>query len=217
MSFRPGPGPDPSPQCVTAAALVVCCAPVPRLACLLALGLVALVGGCKKKIGDPCVRSTDCSIRGDRVCDLSHRVTNAGTPSPGGSGECTIEACGADSCPKEAECVKVYGSDFLTIACDPTREDRATACEGESCTDECLDGVCPPQDDCRANEVCLPEGLCADEITARTSCRKRCKDDGDCRAGYECVRTGARGIYHAPDLDTPGQVDEVRICTPKGS
>jgi len=186
-------------------------APVPRFALVLALGVLALAGGCKKKIGDPCTRSTDCSIRGDRVCDLSHRINAQGIPTPGGSGECTVESCGADSCPKEAECVKVYGSDFLTVACDPNREDRA----GMGSDPDCIDGICPPRNDCEANEVCLPEGLCADEITARTSCRKRCKKDNDCRAGYECVSTGARGIYHAPDLDHPGQVDEVRICTPR--
>ncbi|HWB77573.1 MAG TPA: hypothetical protein VG755_21555 [Nannocystaceae bacterium] len=184
---------------------------MPRFALVLALGVLALAGGCKKKIGDPCTRSTDCSIRGDRICDLSHRINSQGIPTPGGSGECTIESCGADSCPKEAECVKVYGSDFLTVACDPNREDRAAM----GSDPDCLDGICPPRDDCRSNEVCLPEGLCADEITARTSCRKRCKKDNDCRAGYECVSTGARGIYHAPDLDHPGQVDEVRICTPR--
>jgi hypothetical protein len=209
---------------------------VPSVRIVLVLAALALLGGCKKKIGDPCVRSTDCSIRGDRSCDLSHRVNSAGIPTPSGSGECTIESCGADTCPKEAECVKVYGSDFLTVACDPTREDRASygnasgmelpddelgciPCTDSTC-DSCPDGegdclICPPRDDCRSNEVCLPEGLCADEITARTSCRRRCKQTKDCRDGYECVSTGSRGIYHAPDLDHPGDVDEVRICTPR--
>lgn len=170
----------------------------------------AAVVGCKAKIGDACQRSTDCSIRGDRSCDLSHRVDSAGIETPNGQGECTIEGCGADTCPKEAECVKVYGSDFLTVACDPAREDRAALGEG----DECLDGVCPPRDDCEPREVCLPEGLCADEITARTSCRRRCKDDGDCREGYECIHTGSRGVYAAPDLDTPGEVKNFRLCAP---
>ncbi len=206
----------------------------------LLLGLLALAAaaGCKAKIGDACQRSTDCSIRGDRSCDLSHRVTKAGIESPGaGAGECTIEGCGADSCPKEAECVKVYGSDFLTVACDPAREDRAIEGEGEGCLKRaCIDppiddaecnalcpadseepdciSVCPPRDDCQPREVCLPEGLCVDEITARTSCRRRCKDDGDCRNGYECIRTGSRGIYAAPDLDTPGEIDDFRVCAP---
>lgn len=178
---------------------------------ILALGVLALLGGCRRRIGDACVRSTDCSIRGDRVCDLSHRVNSAGEPTPGGSGECTIEACGADTCPREGECVKVYGSDFLTVACDPRREDRAI--EGSDV--DCIDGVCPPLDRCDVNEVCLPEGLCADEITARTSCRRRCNNHDDCRNGYECVSTGSRGVYAAPDLDHPGQLDEFRICMPR--
>jgi hypothetical protein len=172
------------------------------------LVMLASLAGCRAKIGDACRRSTDCSIRGDRTCDLSHQVDAAGNEVPGGQGECTIEGCG--SCPKEAACVKVYGSDFLTVACDPEREDRAIEGEGP----DCIDGVCPPRDDCDAREVCLPEGLCADEITARTSCRRRCKDDGDCRNGYECIRTGTRGVYGAPDLDRPGDVPEYKVCAP---
>lgn len=171
--------------------------------------MLASIAACKAKIGDACRRSTDCSIRGDRTCDLSHQVDGAGNELPGTKGECTIEGCGADSCPKEAECVKVYGSDFLTVACDPAREDRAVEVE--------VDGepiVYPPLDNCDAREVCLPEGLCADEITARTSCRRRCSDDGDCRDGYECIRTGTRGVYGAPDLDHPGDIPEFKICAP---
>jgi hypothetical protein len=211
---------------------LVCCAAVPSVRIVLVLAALALLGGCKRKIGDPCTRSTDCSIRGDRSCDLSHRVNSSGIPTPSGSGECTVESCGADSCPKEAECVKVYGSDFLTVACDPDREDRATFSRFRGKTPDegcitCEDGceacpegegdcqICPPRNECESNEVCLPEGLCADEITARTSCRRRCKENDDCREGYECSTTGSRGIYHAPDLDHPGQVDEVRICTPR--
>jgi hypothetical protein len=179
--------------------------------------LVALAG-CKAKIGDPCTRSTDCSIQGDRLCDLSHRVNGDGVVAPNtGKGECTIEGCGADSCPKEAECVKVYGSDFLTVACDPAREDRAILiAEGEPnpYTDCTLDGACPPLDACEPREVCLPEGLCADEITARTSCRRRCKNDSECRNGYECRRAGSRGVYPAPDLDEPGETRDFKICVP---
>ncbi len=79
--------------------------------------VLALVGGggCRSKIGDSCRRSTDCSLQGDRTCDLSNRVN--------GRGECIIEGCGRDSCPKEAACVKSYGSDFLSVSCDPERED----------------------------------------------------------------------------------------------
>ncbi len=169
-------------------------------------GALAALSGCRAKIGDACKRSTDCSITGGRICDLSHRVNKQGQPHPRGSGECIIEGCGRGTCPDEAACVKVYGSDFLSVACDPAREDRATfGPDGEPL---------PPLDECAANEVCLPEGLCADEITARRSCRKKCKSDDDCRAGYECVRTGSRGIYRAPDLSNPSNHKETRICTP---
>jgi len=184
------------------------------LSCLLAL--VAVVG-CRAKIGDPCQRSTDCSIRGDRLCDLSHRVNSDGIETPSGRGECTVEGCGADSCPKEAGCVKVYGSDFLTVACDPAREDRAIELDPDlmQSYDDCSpNGSCPPLDACEPREVCLAEGLCADEITARTSCRRRCKNDGDCREGYECRRVGSRGVYPAPDLDEPGELADFKICVP---
>lgn len=172
------------------------------------LALAPLVLGCQAKIGDACRRSTDCSFTGERTCDLSNRVNNQGVRTPSGRGECTIEGCGRDSCPKEAACVKVYGSTFLSVACDPEREDRATADENGN--------PLPPRDDCSAQEICLPEGLCADEITARTSCRRKCKKNGDCRDGYQCVRTGWDGVYQAPDLDNPSNVSETRICIPAG-
>jgi hypothetical protein len=183
---------------------------------ILVLAALAVLGGsgCRAKIGDSCRRSTDCSLRGDRVCDLSHRVNDAGVETPSGRGECTIEGCGHDSCPKEAACVKVYGADFLTVACDPTREDVARYGFEDECPDGQSECTLAPLDDCAANEVCLGEGLCADELTARTSCRRKCGDDDDCRAGYECVRTGARGVYRAPDLENPGELSQVDICMP---
>ncbi|MCA9708205.1 MAG: hypothetical protein KDK70_20300 [Myxococcales bacterium] len=189
------------------------------------LALFALIA-CQAKIGDECVRSTDCSIRGERVCDLSHRVNDQGVITPAGQGECTIDGCGRDSCPKEAACIKAYGSNFLSVACDPEREDLATfcdleqdgedACTARGCSPSVEAGVwtCPPRNDCDANEVCLPEGLCADEITARTSCRRKCSSNRDCRSGYECLLTGSEGIYRAPDVDDPDNPSNVRICMP---
>jgi hypothetical protein len=190
------------------------------------LALLALLAptACQAKIGDGCLRSTDCSIRGERVCDLSHRVNEQGVPTAAGQGECTIDGCGRNSCPKEAACIKVYGSDFLSVACDPEREDLATSCEDDDATCEargCLpstepnEWTCPPNDDCSAGEVCLPEGLCADEVTARTSCRRKCSSNRDCREGYECLLTGAQGVYRAPDIDDPGNPSNVRICMPE--
>ena len=197
--LRPIEGPGQRTKRVCSAA-VRCIGSISLRGALLALGVVLL--GCQAKIGDACNRSIDCSFTGERLCDLSNRVNNAGVPTPSGRGECTIEGCGRGSCPKEAACVKVYGSAFLTVACDPEREDRATEAG-------------PPLDDCGAHEVCLPEGLCADELTARTSCRRKCKRNRDCRDGYHCVRTGSNGLYRAPDLDNPANASETRICVPR--
>ena len=63
--------------------------------------------------------------------------------------------------------------------------------------------------------MCLPEGLCADEITARTSCRRKCSSNDDCRNGYECLLTGSQGVYRAPDIDDPNNPSNVRICMPE--
>lgn len=58
-------------------------------------GLAALLFmGCQNRIGDGCGSSTDCSVTGDRQCDLSQ---------PGGY--CTVFACDPDTCP-EGACVE---------------------------------------------------------------------------------------------------------------
>lgn len=57
------------------------------LACIVLLG-------CKQHIGDSCGSSTDCSVTGERQCDLSQ---------PGGY--CTIFSCDPDTCP-EGACVE---------------------------------------------------------------------------------------------------------------
>ncbi|MEM6294921.1 MAG: hypothetical protein AAGA54_26860 [Myxococcota bacterium] len=166
---------------------------------LSALALLVLAAtGCQSQIGDACRRSTDCSLQGERTCDLSNRIA--------GQGECTIEGCGRNSCPDEAACVKTYGTDFLSVSCDPEREDIAVmAADGT---------VLPPRDDCQPHEVCLGEGLCADEVSARTSCRRKCSSDRDCRGGYECQLTGSRGVYHTPDPNEPDNLGQIRICQP---
>lgn len=50
--------------------------------------------GCSAHIGSSCTLSTDCSARGDRLCDTSQ---------PGGY--CTVFGCGNGSCPDHAACV----------------------------------------------------------------------------------------------------------------
>jgi hypothetical protein len=51
--------------------------------------------GCAPSIGDSCDGPIDCSIAGDRVCDLTQ---------PGGY--CTVQFCNPDTCPDNAVCVE---------------------------------------------------------------------------------------------------------------
>lgn len=196
----------------------------PRL--LLALALLAptlLLSACQRRIGAPCKVSTDCSIRGDRVCDLSHLVDGSGDLDPLGKGECIIDGCNKTTCPREGTCVQVYGAEFLSVACDPELEDRPQAF-----SDDLADRVsaCNAQpeapasgepvacNDCGSHEICLPEGLCADLLTVRTSCRKECRSDAQCRNGYECRTTGSNGVYSVATPEEPFGEEIVKICMP---
>jgi hypothetical protein len=186
-------------------------APMPRLSLAVALLALLALPGCQRKIGAACRVSTDCSIRGDRVCDLSHLVDGDGDYDPKGKGEGT--------------CVQVYGAEVLSVACDPELEDRPqaygddlreriAACHASPLADEYEDGQPVACDDCSAHEICLPEGLCADVLSARTSCRKRCRSGSQCRDGYECRTTGSNGVYPFSSPDTPFGAEDVKICMP---
>src|SRR5438128_1983773 len=86
---------------------------------LLLCGLV----GCARTIGDTCVQNVDCSIAGDRFCDIA---------SP--SGYCTVEGCDYNTCPDNAACVRFF--DLLRGApgCDPrqTRQVRPDCPAGDA-------------------------------------------------------------------------------------
>ena len=64
-----------------------------RLAITLLLAGAA-AAGCQQHIGDSCGGSTDCSVTGERQCDLAQ---------PGGY--CTVFSCDPDTCP-EGSCVE---------------------------------------------------------------------------------------------------------------
>lgn len=166
-----------------------------RAFALLALSFGAL--GCQPRVGDKCKRAVDCGLNVIRQCDVSNAPRD-----PKNEGECIVENCSYGVCPKEAVCVKVYASEFLSISCDPELEDIP------------MSGV-ETRDDCLPNEVCLPEGLCADEIRARTSCRFECNSDKQCRDNYECVSTGVGGLYVAPDPADPITQNTAKICVPR--
>jgi len=61
----------------------------------IALGTALILAGCAPAIGDNCGSSVDCSVNGDRICDLA---------SPGGY--CTVVGCDPDTCPDGALCVE---------------------------------------------------------------------------------------------------------------
>lgn len=65
------------------------------LVLLLALVASACVAGCAPTIGDGCGSATNCSVNGDRQCDLTQ---------PGGA--CIVFDCQADGCPDNAVCVR---------------------------------------------------------------------------------------------------------------
>ena len=95
-------------------------------------GALALLG-CQPSIGDKCVLSTDCSTRGDRLCD---------TTQP--NGYCTQFNCRGDDCPTEAVCVLFSGA---VTGC-PTDDRRAPPRTGRSM---CL-FACQTDSDCRTGE-----------------------------------------------------------------
>ncbi len=158
--------------------------------------LLLCLPGCRAKVGSACKVSTDCSLRGDRTCDLSFLVNKDGYPDPDGKGECIVEGCSPTSCPREAVCVQVYSTEFLSVACDPEEEDRTRS-------------------ECGPDEICLPEGVCADVNTARATCRRECRSDNSCRDGYVCRQTGVHGVYVARAADEPTADVETKICVPE--
>lgn len=187
---------------------------------------LGLLPACGPRIGDACTRDTDCAPPGirNRTCDRSYLSTFEGKPN---QGECIIEDCAFADCPEDEDsvCVQVYSTQFLSVACDPDREDIAAACDGgnDTCSEDTLTCTlsqrpCIPEqtiaDACDPHQVCLREGVCADEVSLRSSCRLECTDDGDCRPGYRCERTDADGIYVAPDPDDPTKITVTSICVP---
>ena len=76
----------------------------------LAIGAVSLAlgGACKKVIGDSCNVSSDCSIQGDRTCDISQT-----------GGYCTVVPCDPGTCPDNGVCVifNAHASRFARNYC----------------------------------------------------------------------------------------------------
>ena len=108
-----------------------------RHAALLGLALV-LAAGCSPAIGDDCETSIDCSVNGDRICDVA---------SPGGY--CTVQPCDPGNCPDEAVCVEFLfdparlSSSWCMASCegsdDCRTEDGYTCVHASQMVDEALE------------------------------------------------------------------------------
>lgn len=74
----------------------------------LALAAIALASACTPRIGDGCSSSTNCSINGDRVCDLTQP-----------HGACEVFDCQADQCPDDAVCTRFHPDEprLSVVAC----------------------------------------------------------------------------------------------------
>lgn len=101
-----------------------------------------MLGGCTPEIGDKCVLSTDCSTRGDRLCDTSQP-----------DGYCTQFNCRANSCPDEAACVR-----FNAAVPGCGYDDRAGAGGSRVARSFCV-GMCATNEDCRSGYICADPKL----------------------------------------------------------
>jgi hypothetical protein len=208
---------------------------------LLAVALIAqalAVGACTRRIGSACRVSTDCSIRGERICDLSYLTDADGNVDPKGKGECTIEGCTPGSCPKEGACIQVFNTEFLSVACDPALEDRrvplTVPCaddgdceEGGRCD---TPGVCPNGDRCDPEacpsaDACGP-GACPDDAacdfavkvcTYDDSLFNRCTDHEICLPEGLCADISSVRQTCRKECNTDTQCREGYECRDTGS
>lgn len=100
-------------------------------------GLIAGIVACTPEIGDTCVVSTDCSIRGDRLCDISQ---------PGGY--CTQLNCQRNNCADEAACIL-----FSSAVPGCGYDDRSGPFGSRIARSFCM-AKCSSNGDCRTGYVC---------------------------------------------------------------
>lgn len=113
-----------------------------RVSLRVAVGAAALVAaawlaGCRPEIGDKCILSTDCSTRGDRLCDTSQP-----------DGYCTQFGCQKDSCPDDGHCVL-----FNAAVPGCGYDDRGGKFGGRTGRSWCV-AHCDQQSDCRSGYIC---------------------------------------------------------------
>jgi hypothetical protein len=110
-------------------------------------------------------------------------------------GYCTIEGCDQSSCPDGTACIRFFPEQFLTEPCNPACEDTDPASTKSSpCPDKIPVCELPTAtNDCPADELCLPNGVCAPRADEQRLCMKTCSNNSDCRGGYECRIGGTLG------------------------
>jgi hypothetical protein len=172
---------------------------------VLVLVAATAVAGCGRNIGDDCTTSTDCSATGDRTCDMSQ---------PGGY--CTVEGCDQTSCPDNSTCVRFFPEQFLSTPCDPACEDTNPAVATPGSPQVNCPQIAPlcagaKTNDCSADQLCLPSGLCVPRADEQRLCVKTCGSDSDCRGGYQCRAGGTLGSL--PLLNDP--CGTVSFCAPR--
>ena len=91
--------------------------------------LLVALSACTPAVGDSCNDSSDCSVTGDRICDVAQ---------PGGY--CTVLNCQPDTCPRGSVCVEWRGTPDRTAV--------------SYCMDACGRRQRPDQGDCRNGYTC---------------------------------------------------------------
>lgn len=112
----------------------------------ISLGLILASAGlatgalsaCKPEIGDKCMLSTDCSTRGDRLCDTSQP-----------EGYCTLFNCRGNGCPDKGACALFGGA---IPGCGYS--DRTGPGGARTARSFCVAG-CTSNADCRDGYVCV--------------------------------------------------------------
>lgn len=104
--------------------------------------LLAVFAACRPEIGDKCILSTDCSTRGDRLCDTSQP-----------DGYCTQFACQKDSCPDEGHCV-LFNAAIPGCGYDDRAGKFGSRIGRSFCT-----AHCEKNEDCRSGYICADPRL----------------------------------------------------------
>ena len=173
------------------------------LARLATLAALVALSGCTPSIGDKCVLSTDCSTRGDRLCDTSQQ-----------DGYCTQFNCSINSCPDNAACVL-----FNAAIPGCKYDDRSGGYGARTARAFCV-ASCGRNSDCRAGYICADPrrtpwfGLAMDTNQDRLTClaipADYNPDAGDSNAGTApvCKAVAPPVVWTPIDASPPQLVDD---------